>query len=148
MKEICSYIQRGKSPKYVDLSEYPVILQKCIRWEGLDLKPIRYISKESLENYENIRFLQLNDILWNSTGTGTVGRASIYLKNEKYKKIVVDSHVTVVRPLKISSKYLYFYIGSPRIQTNFEDLCDGSTNQKELSLSTVTDFLIPLPPPR
>ena len=146
MKEICSYIQRGKSPKYVDLSKYPVISQKCVRWESLDLKPIKYISEESLANYESIRFLQSNDILWNSTGTGTVGRASIYFENEDYKKIVVDSHVTVVRPLGISSKYLYSYISSPQVQTNFEDLCDGSTNQKELSLSTVTDFLIPRPP--
>ena len=35
---------------------------------------------------------------------------------------------------------------SPHIQVGFEDLCDGSTNQKELSLTTVSEFLIPLPP--
>ena len=75
LKEVCIYIQRGKSPKYSEMEKYPVISQKCIRWSGLDLKPAKYITEDSLKNYEEVRFLCENDILWNSTGTGTVGRS-------------------------------------------------------------------------
>ena len=147
LSNICSYIQRGKSPKYSEIKKYPVISQKCVRWTGLDLQPAKYITEDSLQKYENIRFLCDNDILWNSTGTGTVGRAAIYNKKlNLFSLAVADSHVTVIRPMNVLSSYIHYFIMSPHVQVGFEDLCDGSTNQKELSLTTVSDFLIPLPP--
>ena len=129
------------------MEKYPVISQKCIRWSGLDLKPAKYITEDSLKNYEEVRFLCENDILWNSTGTGTVGRAAIYHNNlNPFSVAVADSHVTVIRPMNVCSLYIHNFIMSPYVQVGFEDLCDGSTNQKELSLTTVSEFLIPLPP--
>ncbi len=147
MEEVCKYIQRGKSPKYSEGKKFPVISQKCVRWTGVDFKPMKYITEESLKNYETVRFLCDGDILWNSTGTGTVGRAALYIsKLNPFSIAVVDSHVTVLRPLKVLSDYIHKYIMSPHVQIGFEDLCDGSTNQKELSLTTVCNFLIPIPP--
>ncbi len=147
LKEVCKYIQRGKSPKYSEEKRFPVISQKCVRWTGVDFKPMKYITEESLKNYETVRFLCDGDILWNSTGTGTVGRAALYIsKLNPFSIAVVDSHVTVLRPLKVLSDYIHKYIISPHVQIGFEDLCDGSTNQKELSLTTVCNFLIPIPP--
>ena len=146
LKEVCKYIQRGKSPKYSEEKRFPVISQKCVRWTGLDFKPMKYITEDSLKNYETVRFLCDGDILWNSTGTGTVGRAALYIsESNPFPIAVADSHVTVLRPLNVLSDYIYKYIMSPHVQVGFEDLCDGSTNQKELSLTTVCDFLVPLP---
>ena len=86
-------------------------------------------------------------MLWNSTGTGTVGRVAIYYASDNsYKIAVTDSHVTVVRPILIIPEYLYYYLISPAVQDGIEDICDGSTNQKELSLTTVKKYLVPLPP--
>ena len=111
------------------------------------MKPAKFITEDSLKKYEEVRFLRDNDILWNSTGTGTVGRATIYnSKLNPFDIAVADSHVTVLRPMFVESLYIYNFIMSPYIQIGFEDLCDGSTNQKELSLTTVSEFLIPLPP--
>ena len=116
--KICSYIQRGKGPKYVDssMSTYRVISQKCVRWYGLDLEPARYIDPASLEKYEPIRFLKVGDLLWNSTGTGTIGRACLVPKELEHTEIVTDSHVTVVRPIKINPLFLFHWIQNPAVQ--------------------------------
>ena len=144
---ICSYIQRGKSPKYSETRKIPVISQKCIQWSGFSIVPAKFITEESLKSYTTDRFLQDQDLLWNSTGIGTVGRVTVYYQAQNpYQIAVADSHVTVLRPLKISSQYLYLFLSSPEVQDIIEQVCDGSTKQKELALSTVKQYLISLPP--
>ena len=143
---IASYIQRGKGPTYTDFSTHQVISQKCVRWYGLDLEPARYIAPESLQKYEAIRFLRAGDLLWNSTGTGTIGRACLVPENVENHEIVVDSHVTVVRPVLISPLFLWRWIQSPIVQDGIEGSASGTTNQIELNTSTVINHLMPLPP--
>lgn len=146
LQDVSSYIQRGKSPKYIEKSNKIVISQKCVRWNGLDISPARFIDPKSLENYEPVRFLKDGDILWNSTGTGTIGRASLFLQINDYQDIVADSHVTVVRTLGKISDYIYLVIRSPYIQKDLESSATGTTNQIELNTSTVLQTKIPLPP--
>ena len=146
---ICSYIQRGKSPKYSDIKRYPVIAQKCNQWDCLSLEKALFITPESLLKYTPERFIQDKDILMNSTGTGTIGRTGYYTENIKgsYECIVADSHITVIRCMKgIYQKYIYHYLRSPLIQDSIEENADGSTNQIELSMNTVKSYFIPLPP--
>lgn len=144
--KICSYIQRGKGPNYVDVSTHQVISQKCVRWHGLDLEPARYIDPASLNKYEPIRFLRVGDLLWNSTGTGTIGRACIVPKELEEIEIVADSHVTVVRAIKVSPLFLWRWIQSPTVQNEIEGSASGTTNQIELNTSMVVNHLMPLPP--
>jgi type I restriction enzyme S subunit len=143
---ICSYIQRGKGPSYVDISSHRVISQKCVRWYGLDLAPARYIDPTSLNKYESIRFLKVGDLLWNSTGTGTIGRACIVPQELEGVKIVADSHVTVIRTIEVSQAFLWRWIQSPTIQDEIESSASGTTNQIELNTSTIINYLMPLPP--
>lgn len=144
--DICSYIQRGKGPKYVDFSTHRVISQKCVRWYGLDLEPARYIDPASLQKYQPIRFLRVGDLLWNSTGTGTIGRACLVPEELEGVEIVADSHVTVVRTIKVSPVFLWRWIQGPTVQNGIEGSASGTTNQIELNTSTVINYLIPLPP--
>ena len=72
--EFSAYIQRGKSPKYTAAEGSPVVSQKCVQWDGLDLTVAKLVTLESLEKYDQIRVLRDGDLLWNSTGTGTIGR--------------------------------------------------------------------------
>lgn len=143
---IASYIQRGKGPSYVDFSTHRVISQKCVRWYGLDLEPARYIDPESLEKYESLRFLQGGDLLWNSTGTGTIGRACLVPHDLNSTELVADSHVTIVRALSVNNQFLWRWIQSPWVQAGIETAASGTTNQIELNTSTVINHLIPLPP--
>ncbi|MBP6367392.1 MAG: restriction endonuclease subunit S [Nitrosomonas sp.] len=144
--ETCSYIQRGKGPVYVDNSEFLVISQKCVRWSGLDLTQARFIDPESVSKYEAIRLLCEGDVLWNSTGTGTIGRACLVPPLLDQQFLVADSHVTVVRPIGLWSVFLCRWIESPSVQSQIEGVASGTTNQIELNTSTVITHPLPLPP--
>lgn len=146
MGDVASYIQRGKGPVYAAKSSFRVISQKCVRWYGLDIGPARCITQESLAKYEPVRFLQPGDLLWNSTGTGTIGRACLFPDEYADAKIVADSHVTVVRPLEVDARFLWRWVQSPYVQSQIEEMASGTTNQIELNTSTVVNQLLPLPP--
>jgi type I restriction enzyme S subunit len=146
LKELSAYIQRGKSPKYAEVSELPVVNQKCVRWGGIDINHLKYIHPDQWEKWNEERFLQEGDILWNSTGTGTIGRACIY-KNQPIKA-VVDSHVTVLRLLHelAAPKYIFYFVMSPFIQKKIEAMQSGSTNQVELGKGIIENTSVPVPP--
>ncbi|MDG1300663.1 MAG: restriction endonuclease subunit S, partial [Opitutae bacterium] len=61
---LVSYLQRGKSPKYSTDSGIYVVSQKCVQWSGLQLEHAKQITAESLVKYEEIRFIQEDDLLW------------------------------------------------------------------------------------
>jgi len=150
LQDVSTYIQRGKGPKYDENGLVKVISQKCIQWSGFNLKPARFINNESLDKYQEERFLQSRDLLWNSTGTGTAGRINL-LEHVKNKTLVADSHVTVIRTIFIDAAFIKNYITAPGVQYRIEpgnenSLVSGTTNQVELNTSSVTSLEIPIPP--
>lgn len=145
LENISTYVSRGKSPKYTNLSKIKIINQACIHWEFLDFKKVKYHR----EDRSNITPLEEGDILINSTGTGTLGRMSIFFPENINNVYVADSHVTVVRfdRNKVIPEYVLhlFKVENMQIQL-YKRGVSGSTNQIELSKSNLKKFSIPLPP--
>lgn len=146
---ICDYLHRGKSPVYSDKKILPVMAQKCNQWDKIYTEKCLFADPKTIEKYTTEQYLQVGDVIINSTGGGTVGRTGFvdeYIFSE-YDKFVADSHVTVVRSNKnINSKYVYYFLITPLIQRGIEERCSGSTNQIELGTETVKNYLFPLPP--
>ena len=146
---VCDYLHRGKSPKYGIQKKLPIIAQKCNQWDKIYTDRCLFSDITNIEKYTSEQYLQVGDVIINSTGGGTVGRTGIIEDYvfDNYPQFVADSHVTVVRANKlINSKYVYYFLVSPYIQLGIEDRCSGSTNQIELGTNTIFNYLIPLPP--
>ena len=138
LEKITSLISRGIAPKYSDNSDQIVINQKCIRNHMIDLSQARTHTPKVI----NEKWLRFGDLLINSTGDGTLGRAAqVWFQPQN---ITVDSHVTVVRPAK---ENLIFYIGLWGVlhEKEIESLHTGSTGQTELPKERVKALELHLP---
>ncbi|KAB8030715.1 restriction endonuclease subunit S [Fluviispira multicolorata] len=142
--EICSFLSRGISPKYLEQGGACVLNQKCIRDHNVsydqarrhDLK-IKTVSPE--------RFIQLGDVLVNSTGTGTLGRVA-QVRNIPFEPTTVDSHVTIVRPKP--GKFFLDFFGYMLvfIEELIKQAGEGCGGQTELARSVLANkFLVSYP---
>ena len=141
-------IKRGKAPIYADKSSVLVFAQKCnVKHCGINMQLAKYLNEAVLKKYTAEDFLFIDDVIINSTGTGTLGRVGILSKECFYPvaKIVPDTHITVVRTHKeIVSSYIFFML--KHMQPKLEISGEGSTNQKELRPDYIKNLLCPIPP--
>ena len=138
LEDITALISRGITPKYADDTDQIVINQKCIRNHTIDLS----LARTHTPKVVNEKWLRFGDLLINSTGDGTLGRAAqVWFRPQK---LTVDSHVTIARPAK---ENLIFYIGLWGIlhEKEIEALHTGSTGQTELPRDRVKAMELLLP---
>ena len=138
LEEITALVSRGIAPKYADNTDQIVINQKCIRNHMIDLS----LARNNRSKVINDKWLQFGDLLINSTGDGTLGRAAqVWFQPHN---LTVDSHVTIVRP---AAKNMIFYIGLWGIlhEKEIESLHTGSTGQTELPRDRVKALELLLP---
>ena len=138
LEDITALVSRGITPKYADDTDQIVINQKCIRNHTIDLTLARTHTPKII----NEKWLRFGDLLINSTGDGTLGRAAqVWFQP---KNLTVDSHVTIARPAK---ENLIFYIGLWGIlhEKEIESLHTGSTGQTELPRDRVKAMELRLP---
>ena len=138
LEDITALVSRGITPKYADDTDQIVINQKCIRNHTIDLS----LARTHTPKVVNEKWLRFGDLLINSTGDGTLGRAAqVWFRPQK---LTVDSHVTIARPAK---ENLIFYIGLWGIlhEKEIEALHTGSTGQTELPRDRVKAMELLLP---
>lgn len=131
LKYVADFIQRGDAPTYVDADGISVVNQGCVWPSGLD------VSKKKLHDPEDAgritAWLQRNDVLINSTGTGTLGRVA-HLREEPASPMFADGHVTIIRDSsqRFEPRFLFYVLSVQQEQITVE-CSDGATNQIELS---------------
>ena len=138
---VCSYLNRGLSPKYLETNGVLVLNQKCIRDFSVDYGKGR--RHDPAQRKIDGREIAVGDVLVNSTGVGTLGRVAQVLQLSE--PTIVDSHVTVVRAgPRLSWPYLGQFLA--RKQPEIEAMGEGSTGQTELSRSKLgqVPILVPL----
>jgi len=138
LEDITALVSRGITPKYADDTGQIVINQKCIRNHMIDLSFARAHRPKVI----NDKWLRFGDLLINSTGNGTLGRAAqVWFQPHN---LTVDSHVTIVRP---ATESMIFYIGlwGTQHEKEIESLHIGSTGQTELPRDRVKALELLLP---
>lgn len=141
---VSRFIGRGRGPSYVSTGGVPVINQKCVRWRRLDVQHLKHTARTAFDSLQEHLKLRRGDVLWNSTGSGTIGRALVY--DGSLPEATADSHITIVRPNEVDPGYVCYFIETMRVQHLVVAGNVGSTNQLELPRAFVQDLMIPVPP--
>ena len=135
--EVCSLLNRGISPKYIDVSGICVLNQKCIRDHRVSYEQARRHDLAAKSVSEN-RFIQLGDVLVNSTGTGTLGRVA-QVRDAPEEPTTVDSHVTIVRPKQGKFYQDFFGYMLILIEEAIKEAGEGCGGQTELARSVLAE---------
>jgi len=146
LKEITNLITDGKHGdcRDDDNSGYYFISAKDIHDGIIDYSQARQILKKDFEEVHRRTNLAIGDLVMVNTGA-TIGKTAIVNSNKKTDSTTFQKSVAIIKPKinKLASIYLQ-YVFIMRINA-FARISSGSA-QKNLLLSQMRDFKIPLPP--
>lgn len=135
--EVCSFLSRGISPKYLEDGGICVLNQKCIRDHCVSYGPARR-HDVSAKKVGDDRLIQAGDVLVNSTGTGTLGRVA-QVREHPSEPTTVDSHVTIVRPQPGKFYPDFFGYMLVVIEDAIKEAGEGCGGQTELARSVLAE---------
>lgn len=141
LSEISILLKRGRSPVYGSSNVQLIKSGQARGFYKFDFKKKYYLAPDfPLDE----RRLQKGDILINSTGVGTAGRVTAFNLDGEF---VADNHITIFRPNdEVLSGYVLFILAVGIGFSTLEQMAGGASGQIELSLKTVSNIKIPLPP--
>ena len=138
--EYCDSVRDGThdSPKKVEKG-YKLITSKNIKEYGLDLQNASNISKKNYDKVNERSLVEKNDILYSMIGTiGLIHRVN-YEPNYAIKNIglfkIKDEQ---------KSKWLYYYLKTPKMKNYINSLLAGST-QQYITLNNLRELPIQIP---
>ncbi|WEL17370.1 Type I restriction-modification system, S subunit [Halorhabdus sp. SVX81] len=147
LKDVSKIITRGKQPTYVEEGGVPVLNQSCIYWDGFHPEGLKRLDEEVAAGWKDKYWVKKGDVLINSTGKGTLGRALEWTNESDTHAL--DSHITRVHPDEsvLDPTYFRFYLESNHGQKMLYAFCvAGSTGQIELSKTDLQTMPVLLPP--
>jgi type I restriction enzyme, S subunit len=134
---VCEFLIRGISPKYLEDGGVCVLNQKCVRDHRINYELARR-HDSSAKAVNEARFIQVGDVLVNSTGTGTLGRVA-QVREEPPELTTVDSHVTIAQPK--ADKFFADFFGYMliAIEEAIKESGEGCGGQTELGRSVLAE---------
>lgn len=140
------YLKRGKSPHYADGGLKKIVNQKCIRERTIDISHAKSGDVVWLNTLPSECYTQEGDILINSTGEGTLGRAGIV--NSECIGMVPDSHIITLRldTNQVDPEYICFILNTRLCQSQINFVKTArSTSQTELGIQNLLKVVMPFP---
>ena len=123
-----------------------ILNQKCNRINNINLSYAKSVDEAWIKSINEKFLTRENDILINSTGEGTIGRASLIKKD--FEGFAYDSHVLLLRVNleEVNPSILVYLINSQYGKKQVE-MYKGAqaTKQTELGIENVKKLLFPLP---
>ncbi|MEW2384044.1 restriction endonuclease subunit S [Micromonospora sp. NPDC047707] len=148
LKRATPLLNRGSAPDYVEAGPVVALSQASNQDAGIDWSRTRFHSfcgdPSKLKGY-----LKSEDIIINSTGTGTLGRVGYFRGSPNNTPCIADSHITIARfsPDIVYPRFGYYWLRSEPFQRHIlSALVVGATNQIELNSERLARAPIPLPP--
>ncbi len=105
----------------------------------LDLSNTRKVDEETFTEFSKKHTPKPGDIVFSRVGT--YGVSSLVSSNERF---CLGQNTVFIVP-KINSNVLYQFLNSPRAKEQIDTLVDGTT-QPTISLSSIREIRIPVPP--
>ncbi len=139
LREYAAYIKRGLQPEYNSDGKIKVLRSVNIREMGFSDDRQEFVDNNFY--HANPRgYVAKDDVLINSTGVGTLGRACLVYNDEKY---FIDGHITRLSSLSaIKPEFLYVYLNSKYGQLQINKLYKGSSGQIEIYPEQIQLILI------
>jgi restriction endonuclease S subunit len=137
-------IFRGKSPKYAENSTKIILNQKCNRWNKIELEHSKTVEEQWFNSIDNEFLTKEGDIIINSTGEGTIGRATFVTKENE--GLLYDSHLLLLRVNReLLDPLFYVYLfNSPFGQNQVDSIKSAqTTKQTELGVSNLKKIIFP-----
>lgn len=145
LETVCTTMNKGIVPKYVDSSCSVVINQSCVQWDDQHLENVKYHDDEVLLNK---RELETGDVLLNATGRGTLGRCCIFKRPIDNKHYINDGHVIALTTDRTTllPEVLNAFLALNDVQADiYRQYVTGSTNQLDIVFTEIKKMMIPVP---
>lgn len=142
LQSVCKHpIRQGKSPTYCEGGELICIKPKHTNEMIVSLEGADFIDPATLSNVAGQR-LEPGDIVITRSGSGTIGRASLFLSDVE---VYTNDHLFIVRTDQADSYFTCAFLGSYWGQRLLEAGISGSTGQLNLSNEHIKSLPLYLP---
>jgi restriction endonuclease S subunit len=137
--KLFKYINRGTQPIYNKKGTIKALRSVNVGFMNFNETRQEYVT-EDFFTINTRGKVQKDDILITSTGVGTLGRTSIWFKDEK---AFCDGHITILRNGKIDPYFITVFLNSKYGLKQYDQNYRGSSGQIEIYPYDISKFVIP-----
>ena len=137
--DLFKYINRGTQPLYDEAGTIKALRSVNVGFMNFNETRQEFVTDEFFIK-SNRGKVEKDDILITSTGVGTLGRTSIWFKNEQ---AFCDGHITILRNGIIDPYCIVAFLNSKYGLAQFDQNYRGSSGQIEIYPFDISKFQIP-----
>jgi len=137
--KLFKYVNRGTQPLYNKKGTLKALRSVNVGFMSFNETRQEYVTEDFFAINTRGK-VQKDDVLITSTGVGTLGRTSIWFKNER---AFCDGHITILRNGKIDPYFITAFLNSKYGLKQYDQNYRGSSGQIEIYPYDISKFVIP-----